>query len=373
MKRRPALLISLCILAGLALLGSINAAFTANPNRTVYFTDHFQLDSPLADSLVVVAESVRLRPGSRVEGDAAIVASQRVIIEGIVTGDLTVISPDVVLNAGAVVNGDLGSMGEQTSLDGLVGGDVVVTGRRLSLGANSQVAGSLQACPAQVRDVSGTFAAQLEACRAAHPDLSLFEPTLALQRGANLLTFNQTAAGFRFSPAGWAVTLAGAAWFIGFSMLAVNRFPLRFAHAQACLLQQPRRSLLAGLLTLGMALGMGGLLTLLTGVLPPLGLLIGSILAALFLLLNLFGWMLLALCLGEWLSYRLWRRYWQPIIEMGLGGLLLALSWHLCLFVPFGLPVALALGVLVGSFGLGAVLLTQIGGRSFSKTYFVQG
>jgi hypothetical protein len=200
-----------------------------------------------------------------------------------------------------------------------------------------------------------------------------FEPNLTRPNSLNLMAIDQAGMAFRAGAVGSSLTLIGAGLFTSLAALGVSLFPLRFGHMQEALLHRPRRSLLAGLLACGFALGLGGLATLLARLAPPLGLLtgLGGVLA--LVTLSLVGWMALALRLGEAITYCLTCRYLPPAVEISLGGAVLVLLWHLLLFVPFGLGAALPGGVLVGSLGLGAALLTHLGGRSIRPIWFVQG
>lgn len=371
MNRRVTLLFLGTALISLLLLGGIS--LTRATERNVYFTDHFRLNRTLPDSLVVVADTITLQAGSRITGNAALIAGEAVRIDGVIEGDLSIISPTLNIAAEAQIQGDLSYLGEQLELQGRVRGDLVAISEQLILQETTQIAGVIRACPADVLDKSGNFADQIAACQQANPDLSLLAPALAVQRGAHLLALGEAPAIFRWGPAGLALTLVGSVSFIGLAILAVSFFPRRFAHMQDTLLYRQRRALMAGLLTLGLTLGLGGLVTLLVGIIPPVGLLAGFGLGLSLLVLSLIGWMVLALRLGEGLTYQFQQRYLPPAVEIGLGGLILAVVWHVLLFVPFGLPLGLLIGLLSGSLGLGAVVLTGLGGRSVRSTYFVQG
>ncbi len=375
MNRRVTLLLLGLVLLGFLLLGGGTALVELNhaPDRNVYFTDQYRLGTTLPDSLVVVADSITLQTSSHIIGNAALIAGDMVSIEGLIDGDVSVISPSLNISREAQIQGNLSYLGDTLELEGQVTGDLVATGERLILQEGAHITGALRTCPAEVIDNTGNFTDQISACQQATPDLSLLAPALAVQRGAYLLTLGEAPAIFRSGPAGLALTIVGAVSFIGLAVLAVSFFPLRFAQMQDALLYRQRRAFLAGLLTLVLTLGLGGLVTLLVGLFPPVGLLAGFSIGLSLLLMSLIGWMVLALRLGEALTCRLQRRYLPPAVAISLGSLLLAVVWHLLLFVPFGLPVGLLIGLLIGSLGLGAVVLTGLGGRSARSTYFVQG
>lgn len=264
--------------------------------------------------------------------------------------NLAVIGGDADLRAGSRVNGDVALFGGDLTLGGKITGDVVVFGGNVSVLESAVVEGSLAAIGGAIDRAPGavvrgdTFSG-LEELRAL--DLERAEWLWPRWFGQNkdrpedltpLLCWPLTALGWAL-----AVTVVSAG-----VMLLAPRAVTRVANAAAT---APAMSFLLGLLTMTAAL-LAGLLLLIA---CCFGLVVWFVAAAALLL----GWTAVGLWLGQVLARAFKLRDVSSLLATALGVFAITFLSRL----PFCLGGVF--GVILGSVGLGAVLLTHFGTRPY--------
>lgn len=93
----------------------------------------------IEDDLYAAALIVRIE--GRVDGDLTAVAAERVVINGVVTGSVTVFAPTVEVNG--QVGGSLRATAGRVAISGQVSGDVVVSAATVELSPASSVSGEI--------------------------------------------------------------------------------------------------------------------------------------------------------------------------------------------------------------------------------------
>ncbi|NWG16738.1 MAG: polymer-forming cytoskeletal protein [Chloroflexi bacterium] len=337
----------------------------AAPPDNIHFTTDYELSGVIDDALVVIAETARLAPDSRVMGDAALVGRAGARVDGQVDGSLTVMGDKLVIGPGARVAGDLAFMGGTLTVEGAVEGSLTAIGSTLEIAPNATVMGEITAC---VGTLNGDFAGSDQTRRCSEQDaLGVF--------GALRLLAEQTAAS-GIPASSLASTLPVVLGLAALSALVVTVFPRRLARIEEAVRSAPRRLVQAGCLTLLAAFGAIAGVLLLLALMPPLGLVLLPV--ALLLLIGLLllaatGWITLALIVGRWLAQRFAASPLPPLVAALFGGLALLLIGYALALTPLGLLVDLLCAIVLATLGLGATLLTRGGTRPARRRVFAQG
>jgi hypothetical protein len=282
---------------------------TVGGDKLVMGGDYFlRSDQTLGGNLAVLGGSAMLEPGSTVNGDVVVLGGN-LTVAGAIRGGLTVFGGNVHLRDAAIVEGDLASFGGSVQRDpgAIIEGETLDRMRPLLRGNRPFV------LPGAVPFDEGPS-----------PFGSFF--------GWQLGTF-----GF-----GLLSALLGV-----FLVLVIPRHMGRVVNTAAT---QPAFSFGVGLLTVVLAVVAGALLLIACG----LGLIVLLILmAGMFM-----GWAAAGLWLGERLLGGLRLRSTSAVAEVAVGTFLLTVLARLPLCIGF------LVGLVVGSIGLGAVVLTRFGTRS---------
>lgn len=137
LERRGARYLALGALAAvflLALASEVDAAETATSDLVIVSEDDTVADDFYAAGLKVVIEGV-------VEGDLVAVAAEEVIISGEVRGSVTALTPSLTVSGD--VGGSVRAIGSTFDLTGTVGKDVIAAVLNASLGSESAVGGDV--------------------------------------------------------------------------------------------------------------------------------------------------------------------------------------------------------------------------------------
>jgi hypothetical protein len=283
-----------------------------------------------------------LASGSQRSGDQVIVAIKDAYFEpqSMVTGKATIIGSDVVI-------------------DGEMADDVVVLADRLVVGENAHIQGDLTVCTnALVRQPGARIDGKLtEECSDGHgvSIASLFESGMDGWRENAVLRFGSM--------------LAGALLFGAVAALVTLIFPRPLIRMSHSMRRSPGTTGGFGCLTILAALGLTMIYLISLLLVLPLVLLPFFVLAWVALgLLSLLGWIALAEPLGNvvlnWLDIDE-----QPrMISAAVGGVALTLAvrvWGLFWFTSW---IGVVLAAILGSIGLGAVVLTRVGTRPFPRS-----
>ncbi len=346
MKQRMGWLLAL--LALLTLLPGGMALAQQGGRPQVILTDHYLLPEGqrVEGSLIVVAQTITLEAGSTVSGDAALLGNA-VTVRGMIGGELTALGEDVVLADGAHIQGS-----------------VYLCADAIHRQHNAHINGSYQPGCEQIGGL-------LEQAVPVAFDSSRWqwergEFSLADWRGrlgvpaqvvpVEGLTFGQRMAGVL------GTALLGGALSALFTLI----IPLRLRRVSDAALSAPLTTAGVGLLSLVVAGGVSGLVALslvlvITFCLVPfVGL--GWVILGVMLLL---GWAAISLPFGAWFLARLGVRRVSPVAAASVGAVLVAGVTGLLALTSWTLPFYALVIVILASWGLGAVVLTRMGGQIY--------
>lgn len=272
-------------------------------------------------------------------------------------GDQVILAATITLESGSTINGDTTLTGDEVTLNAIVNGDVVVWADTLSLGETAHVTGDLVVCAAyrpheqaridgEVKEEcvnSGTVSAA-----------NLIESAYNSWRGSPL---------FRLSS-----VLIGSLLFGALAALSTVLFPRPLVRMSESVQRSPLRAGGLGFLTMLVAIGLTvlygiSLLLVLPVILLPF-VVVGWIAIG---LLSVLGWVALAVPFGVFII-RLLRIDHQPrMVAAAVGGVSLTLLLRLWSVFWSTAWIGLLATVILGSVGLGAVILTHVGTKSYPR------
>lgn len=263
-------------------------------------------------------------------------------------GNLILFGGTVLLEAGSHVTGEVLVYGGSITIDGVVDGDVFISGGTLLIGDTAEVGGD-------VRREGGTFewdeGAEISGeIMQSSSDISRpgFENSLAGRLGGRILDVL------------WSFFLFFA--FSALAVLVVIFFPTPAGRVAQTLVAQPGQSALVGLLTMIVTLPVLVILAI-TIILSPV-----SFLGLLALAVaGTFGWISLGLETGNRLA-RAFHQEWAPAVSAGIGTFLLTFVAFSLKFIFGWLCIGWIFPTVVGLVGLGAVVLSQFGARVYQLT-----
>lgn len=336
-KTTKLFLLALLVLALVLPFSVANAQGPGNGDKVI-FGDNYTLASgeTLNGNLTVLGGNVTLESGSTVTGDVAVIGGN-VSAAGAIEGDLAVIGGNVTLESSAVVTGDVNTMGG--NLNQVPGAEVqgeVIKGFQFNGADGIRIPG-----------ISG-----LPFLRPGAPPEINFTPSLPNNAPGNWLL------GYflrGLSAIAWAALMAVL------GVLVAVLLPQQGGRVTTTVRESSLVSFGTGCLT--SVLGVPILLLLaITICLLPLAL----ILSLLLLAAALFGWVAVGWVLGQKAMQALRTQSSTPILEVVVGVVLLTLLWQMPGVIPcLGWFVSFGVGIVAGSIGLGAVLLTRFGTRSY--------
>jgi hypothetical protein len=367
------LLIFVVIILGVASYVRIWVTDRAQPDsKQVIFSDDYQLSTDYDHALAVVADTARLENGSHVSGDVALVGHDSAQVDGIVDGDLTVTGDALTLGGNGTVHGDFSAMGADVTLDGTVAGNVTVIGKSLVVNRGAKIAGGVIACVDSITDLR-VDAPKIQPCQDTDALMSLFTPLQGLSNGFEI---SQLAASGGLTGDGLLFSISVSLLLTGLSALAVTVFPRPFSQIQEALLSTPSSMTALGCMALLLTIGLCTGAVVLVKAVPmsavitvPLGLLLGLAVVA----MSIVGWITLALLIGDFALRHITRTILPPVIAAAFGSILLFTLWHVLAIIPFGGLFGLLVMGLLGAAGFGAALATRMGTRPLHRRHFVQG
>jgi hypothetical protein len=290
------------------------------------------------------------------DGDQFIFGGTYSLNEGeVLNGNLMVFGGTVDLDAGSKVNGSVIIAGGSLSVDGEITGDITAAGGATFLGSSAVVGGDAITIGGAFNQSPG--AVIRGTVRQEEPgDLNFTIPPDITQpglRGPNL--------SFDFGIVG--DILWGFFRSFALAVLAVIVTLFALPHTQRtadAVTQTPLLSSALGLLSIIVSSALLIVLAI-TIILSPLSLL-GIVVLVLAVL---FGWIALGLEIGQRLE-TMFRVNWTPQVSAGIGSLLLALIATIIGSIPC---VGWIFPFLVTILGLGAVILTRFGTRSYTPNH----
>jgi len=314
-------------------------------------------------SMLVLAILILLTPAVWAQeptgGDQLVIGQAFVLAEGEeVNGNLIVLGGSAVLQEGSVVRGDVAIFGGSATVAGTVQGNVAVFGGSTALEDSAVVEGDLAIIGGSVsRSPGAVVSGEVFGEGIPLPFLNRFDRPLRPERPWPPLpavreTQRAGVWGVLGSLVAWQFRTLGTALFL--ALLAVVLVALapramgRIASAAAG----------GAFVSFGM-----GLLTLVVGVLLGLLLLIACCLGLIVWLALGVAWLVGWVAVGLWLGQRLLQalnvRNASSIGEVALGVFLITVLTQLPACIGF------FIGLVIGCIGLGAVVLTRFGTRSF--------
>lgn len=284
------------------------------------------------------SDNYRLRSGERLEGDQVWVGSQ------------------LAFDADSAVNGSVTMIADEVTAGGLVRGDLTVIASGFTLDSTARITGDLTYCTDRSHIHEGATVG------GALKDECADDGRSALDRLAG------TGAD-RWQPS-FLVRLAGtlgrALFLGGVAALGMILFPVALRRMSTSMRSAPAASAGIGCLTLVAAVGVSVVYALSLILVIPLLALPLFLLAWLVLgLALLVGWAAFAHPVGGWLLRRVGLADQPPMVQAAVGGLLLGLAvmiWDLFWITSWLGTLA---AMLVSAIGLGAVILTRLGTRSY--------
>lgn len=277
----------------------------------------------------------------------------------ILDGDLVVLGGSVTLEVGSRVGGDVAVMGGSADVAGTVDGDVVVFGGSVDLASSAVVDGELVTFGGSIDRAEGAIVRGNQVEGFTFGDGFQFPSIVRVWANGHGFRWGDwlLRSFFRAFRALMSVVLVAV---IG--VLVAVFLPQPLERVSQAVLVAPLHSWVVGLLTaiLGAVVGVTLIATL---CLSPFG---GMILLVL-LIAGVFGWIALGLIVGLRLLEQLNASNVTPVLSVAVGSTILSLiaaalwiATDCCLGWPF-----LAL---IGSFGLGAVVLTRFGRQEYVPT-----
>ncbi|MBN2469798.1 MAG: hypothetical protein JXN59_03650 [Anaerolineae bacterium] len=346
MKLRMGWMLAFVALLAFLPVGVSLAQGTGRP--LVIFTDHYLLGEAdrVDGSLVVVAQTITLESGSVITGDAALLGNA-ITVEGEIRGELTTLGEDVVLADGSHIEGS-----------------VFLCADAIHRQHNAHINGSYQPGCEQIGSllqevVPVAFDSSRWQWEEGEFSLADWRERMGVTEHVSTvqsLTFGQRMAGML-----GVALLAGA-----FSAMFTLIVPLRLRRVSDAALSAPLTTVGVGLLSLVVAGGVTGLVVLslvlvITFCLVPfVGL--GWVILGVMLLL---GWAAISLPFGAWFLARLGVRRVSPVAAATVGALLVAGISGLLALTLWTTPLYILVMLLLASWGLGAVVLTRLGGQIY--------
>jgi cytoskeletal protein CcmA (bactofilin family) len=274
------------------------------------------------------------------------------------SGDQVVLAYDIRLSPDSVIDGNATLTGNSVTVGAEVNGDVVVVADNVSVGDTAHVTGDLIVC-------SKNF----EQNPAARIDGEVKEECT----NSGSVSFSNTVESgwdawrgsilFRVSSA-----IAGALLFGALAALGTVLVPQPLVRMSESVQRSPWRAGGIGFLTMLVAIGLTvvysiSLLLILPVILLPF-VIVGWMIVALF---SLLGWVALAQPFGVFLVRRLGMDHQPRMVSAALGGITLVLLLRVWSIFWFTAWIGILATIILGSVGLGAVLLTHVGTQPYPR------
>ncbi len=276
--------------------------------------------------------------------------------DDVLDGDLVVFGGNVTLERGSRVEGDVAVLGGNADVAGTVEGDIVIFGGSVDLTSTAVVDGDL-----------ATFGGTIERDEEATVRGNQVEG-LSFDQDFRFPTFAKVwTNGYRYDWDNWLLrffirafkALATVVLITVIGALVAVFLPQPLERVSQAVLAAPAHSWLVGFATAILVILVGGGM-IATCCLAPIG---GPIVLA-GLIAGLFGWVALGLIVGLKMLEQLKASNVTPVMAVMVGSALLSLIAAVADIVGGGC-LGWPLIILVGSFGLGAVVLTRLGTQAY--------
>jgi cytoskeletal protein CcmA (bactofilin family) len=371
--RRGLLILGLGCLLLVVLANAVRHAVIRQPlvdSSSVALGQSYQFDGQLDDDLAALAETIDLKAGSVVHGDAALIGGT-ITINGRINGDLTAVGESLSLGPTAEIMGEATFLVNEVVIDGRVDGVINVRGENLKINPDAKLAGDIFACTSTLSYDNNLRSEQVRPCNESETLANLDSGDIFHDADITLPPLNIHVGN---SPAaGWLFSILGALALSGLSILAVVIFPRQVSHMEESIRANPRSLGQIGFMVFLLAIGISFAFAVILAILPPLGVLlipVYFIAALIFFGMTLAGWITVALLFGDLLLRRFTRTAFPPLVTAAVGNFTLFLVWQFLMYIPLAALLALAIPT---SIGLGAAVLTRMGTKPSHRSYFVQG
>ena len=298
--------------------------------------------------LVIPGSAAFAQDGEGGNGDKFVFGEDYVLrADEVLNGNLAVLGGNVTLERGSTLNGDLAVAGGKLAVAGTVRGSVVAFGGATTLESSAVIEGDLAAFGGAVERAPGSViqGEVIGGPRSWGPIVEV--PPLPIPVRPVLPLGSRMSGGLN-DIVSWELGTVGAGLLmVLLSVLAVLVAPRAMGRIASTASGQPVLSFGVGLLTFVVAALAGTLLLIAccTGLLVWLALAAGLVV----------GWIAVGLWFGQRLLAALKVRTPSTLVEVGVGVFLITFASRLPLCIGF------LISVVVGSIGLGAVVLTRFG------------
>lgn len=295
---------------------------------------------------VVLGGQFTLETGRRIDGDLAVIGGQAVIEEGaIVDGDAVVMGG--MLEVSGKIDGDIAIFGGQVDLrnTAVVAGDVVALGGSVTRAPGAEVSG-------EIREGGAIDIPEL---RNLPIEPGVVIPGLVPPPEPN----------FRTSPGAWLLhalltILRMIAWTLAITAMALVialLWPRGIERLGRTGIEQPAMVFLTGFISWILGIALVAILAITICLLP-----VAIAVALALLVAALLSWVVTGWVIGRKLLAWLNVKNASVVLEAVVGTLLFTVVYFL---VSFIWCANFIIGVLVGCFGLGAIVLTRFGTRPY--------
>lgn len=308
-------------------------------------------------ALAVPAAAQGVEPGKVIFGGEYTLESGQVL-----SGDLGVLGGQAVIEEEARVDGDVFVAGGTLDVRGRVDGNIAVFGGQVDLGDTAYVGGDVVSFGGSVNRANGAVVAgevrSGESFEFPFWGAAPIGPNLVLPQSA-------PEPDFRASPGQWfthwvwrMVRSMMAALALTVMALVVSLlWPRGVSRMGQTTLSQPVMAFLVGLLTWIVGIGLVVVLAITICLIP-----FAVLLSLVLLVAALLSWIVVGWCIGNKLLALLNLRNPSPVLEATSGTLIVTVLYFLAGIIPC---MTFVLGVVVASFGLGAIVLTRFGTRPY--------
>lgn len=275
------------------------------------------------------------------------------------TGDQVIMAYTIRFQADSAVDGDVTLTANTVDFDGSVTGDLVVVADRFTLGNQAAIMGDLAIC---VKTLERSPGARVDG-----------EVREECDSSSRVSVSNVIRSGWDSWRSGWfyraSSAVMGSFLFGALAALGTVFFPRPLVRMSETMRRAPFSTGGFGCLTMLVAIGLTGVYVISLLLVLPLVLLPFVALAWLVIgLLSLLGWMALAEPFGI-LVVRVLHIGRQPrMISAAIGGITLGILLRIWSVFWFTAWIGILATIVLGSIGLGAVLLTHVGTQPYPRS-----
>ena len=296
---------------------------------------------------LVLGSQYTLESGERMEGDLAVIGGQAIIEEG------------------ATVDGDVVVMGGSLTVSGRIDGDIAIFGGAVDLTSSAVVDGDVMTLGGSVSQAPGAEVTG-EVKEGGAVDIPGLR-NLPIAPGVIVPRVLTPPPDIQTSPGQWLLRafltlLRMIVWTLAITAMALVvalLWPKGIERMGRTGIEQPAMVFLTGFISWILGLALVAILAITICLLPVALLLALTLLAA-----SLLSWVIAGWVIGRKLLALFSVKNPTVVLETVVGTLLFTVVYFLLSFIPC---MNFIMGVLVGSFGLGVIVLTRLGTRPYPR------